>query len=63
MVEISEFFSESSQTSVLQDPMVTCVEKCFFSKFGTCTKNGSFGVDGENIVKELKGGSIYKQYI
>jgi len=33
MVEISEIFSTSSQTSVLQDPsMVICVQKRFFIK-------------------------------
>jgi len=42
MVEISEIFSTSSQTSVLQDHMVTCV-KNKIQKFGTCTRNGSFG--------------------
>jgi len=30
MVKISEIFSKSSQTSLLQDPTVTCVQKCFF---------------------------------
>jgi len=29
MVEISDFFSTSSQTSVLQDHMVKCVKKKF----------------------------------
>jgi len=43
MVEISELFSISSQTSILQDPMVTCVQKCyFFPKFGTYAQNGNF---------------------
>jgi len=32
MVEISEFFSTSFQTNILHDPMVTCVQICFFSK-------------------------------
>jgi len=32
MVEISENFTTSSQVSVLQDPMVVCVKKSFFSK-------------------------------
>jgi len=32
MVEISEIFFTSSQISLLQDPMVTCVQKCFFFK-------------------------------
>jgi len=41
--EISEFFFKSSQTSVLQDPTVICVKKVIFQKFGTCTRNGSFG--------------------
>jgi len=44
MVEISENFSTSSQTSLLQDPVVTCVQKSFFfQKFDTCTRNGNFG--------------------
>jgi len=43
MVEISEIFSTSSQTSLLQDHIVTCVQKRFFQKFDTCTRNGSFG--------------------
>jgi len=47
MVKISEIFSTSSQTILLQDPTVICVQK-----FGTRTRNGNFG---ENIVKELKG--------
>jgi len=29
MVENSEIFSTSFQTSVLQDPTITCVKKCF----------------------------------
>jgi len=33
MVEISEIFSTSSQTSVSQDPIVTCVRKKFIKKF------------------------------
>jgi len=41
-VEISKFFSTSSQTSVLQDHVVTCVQNVFFLKFDTCTRNGSF---------------------
>jgi len=32
VVEISEFFCTSSQTSEKQDPMVTYVKKVFFSK-------------------------------
>jgi len=32
MVEISEFFSTSFQTSVFQDPTVTCIQKCFIFK-------------------------------
>jgi len=43
MVKISEIFSTSSQTSLLQDPMVTFFQIIFFQKFGTCTRNGSFG--------------------
>jgi len=43
-VEISEIFSTSSQISLLQDPTVTCDQKCFFQIFGTYTRNGSFGV-------------------
>jgi len=42
MAKISENFSTSSQTSVPQDHMVTCVKKAFFQKIGTCTRNGSF---------------------
>jgi len=30
--KFSETFSTSFQTNVLQDPMVTCVQKCFFIK-------------------------------
>jgi len=44
MVEISEIISTYSQTRLLQDPTVTCVQKWVFQKFGTCTKNGSFRV-------------------
>jgi len=57
VVEISEIFSTRSQVIILQDPIVTCVQKCvFFPKFGTCSRNGNFRVFfGENIVKELKG--------
>jgi len=37
MAEISEFFFASSQTSALQDHMVTCVERSFFNKkFDAC---------------------------
>jgi len=43
MVKNSEIFSTSSQTSLLQDPTVTCVQNFFFQKFDTCTRNGSFG--------------------
>jgi len=32
LVEISEIFSTSSQTSLLQDHMVTYAQKCFFFK-------------------------------
>jgi len=42
MFKNSEIFSTSSQTSLLQDPGVKCVQ-IFFQKFGTCTKNGSLG--------------------
>jgi len=41
-VEISEIFSISSQTSLLEDITVTCIQ-IFFSKFGICTRNGNFG--------------------
>jgi len=44
MVEISEIFSTFSQTSALQDPTITYVKKFIFLKFGTCSRNGSFGV-------------------
>jgi len=30
MVKISEIFSSSSQTSVPQDPTITCNQKCYF---------------------------------
>jgi len=43
MVKNSKIFSTSFQTSLLQDPMVTCVQKRNFQKFGTCIRNGSFG--------------------
>jgi len=43
MVEISEIFSTSSQTSVPEDPMVRFFQKCFFLKFGSCPRNDSFG--------------------
>jgi len=53
MVEISEILSTSSQTSVLQDPMVTCVQKyVFFLKFGTYIRNANFG--GFFFVKTVK---------
>ena len=41
-VEISKFFSSSSQTSILQDPTIMYLE-CFFVKFDTCIKNDNFG--------------------
>jgi len=45
MVEISEFFFIFFQTSVIQDPTVTSIQKWFFFlKFSTYTRNGSFGV-------------------
>jgi len=45
MVKFFEIFSTSSQNSAPQHPMVTCVPNLFFpKKFGTCTRNGSFGV-------------------
>jgi len=31
IVKISEIFSTSSQTRVLQDPTIRCVQQCFFS--------------------------------
>jgi len=44
MVENSEIFSTSLKSNILQDPTVTCVQKCFFyQKFATYPKNGSFG--------------------
>jgi len=44
MVKNSKIFSTSSQTSLLQDPIVKCVQRSvFLQKFGTCTRNGSFG--------------------
>jgi len=56
MVEISEILSTSSQTNVLQDAMVICVQKCSFSKIWYLYKKWQFWrVFGENIVKELKG--------
>jgi len=42
-VEISEFFFTPSQTSILQDPMVTFIQKCLKKKFDTYSRNGSFG--------------------
>jgi len=42
-VKISEIFSSYFQINVLQDPTITCVQKCFFLRFGTCTRNGSLG--------------------
>jgi len=35
--------STSSQTNLTQDPMVTCIQKNFFLKFGTCTRLEHFG--------------------
>jgi len=32
------------KNDIVQNPMVTCVQECFFPKFGTCTWNGNFGV-------------------
>jgi len=56
MVEISEIFSTSSQSSLLQDPTVICVQKYFFSKIWYLSKKWQFwSVLGENVVKELKG--------
>jgi len=56
MMEISEFFSTSFQTSLIQDPMVTCVQNFFFSKnLALVLKWQFWSVFGENIVKELKG--------
>jgi len=43
-MEISEIFSTSSQTNILRDPIVACVQQCyFFQKNCTCTRNGNFG--------------------
>jgi len=44
IVEISEIFSTSFETNVIQDYTVTSVKIYFFQNFGTCTRNGSFGV-------------------
>jgi len=38
-----EIFSTYSQTRLTQDPMATCVQKWYFQKFGTYTRNGNFG--------------------
>jgi len=44
MVEISEIYSASSQTNILQDPTFICVQiYLFILKIGTWTKNGNFG--------------------
>jgi len=43
-MKISEIFSTSSQITLLQDPIVHVIKNVFFQKFGTCTRNGSFGV-------------------
>jgi len=32
MVKFFEIFSTFSQANLLQDPIVTCVQKCYFSK-------------------------------
>jgi len=55
MVEISEFFSTSLQTSVLQDLTLNiCVQNCvFFLEFGTCVRNRNFEVFLVNIIKTL----------
>jgi len=42
-VKFFEIFPTCFQTSVLQDPMVTCFQKYFYFKIGTCTRNDSFG--------------------
>jgi len=57
MVENSEIFSTSLKFSILQDPTVTCVQKCVF-----LIKNLLFNLEmavlerfGENVVKNLWG--------
>jgi len=42
----SEIVSTSIQTSVLQDHVVTSVQKCFFLNFDTCAQNGKFRAFG-----------------
>jgi len=60
MVEASEKFSTSLKSSILQDPTVTCVQKCSFIKnlllvlemaeFWSILERF-----GENVVKNLEG--------
>jgi len=54
-MEIFEIFSTSSQITVLENPMVTCVQKCFFLKFGGGIRNDNFGVF---LVKTCNYGTI-----
>jgi len=55
-VKISEIFYTSSQIILLQDPTVTCVQKCFFFKnLILVLEMAVLECFGENIVKELKG--------
>jgi len=73
MVEISEFFCTSSQTSAQQDLTVTCVKKSFFFKnlvlvlemavlecFGWEHSHGPLGVNFNwKITKEEKTNNIW----
>jgi len=44
MVENCDIFSTSLKSNILQDPTITCVQKCFSDKkFATNPRNGSFG--------------------
>jgi len=53
-MENSEIFSTSLKSRILQDPMVTCVQKCFFIKnLLLILKMAILERFGENVVKNL----------
>jgi len=54
MVENSEIFSASLKSSILQDPTVTYVKKCFFiKKLLRVLKMAVLEHFGENVVNNL----------
>jgi len=55
-VENSEIFSTSLKSSILQDPTVTFVQKCFFLKnLQLVLEMAVLEHFGENVVKNLSG--------